>query len=976
MLPINVVENHLSRAEREWRLSRCVGRSAVCVSALLLLILVLGILAALGTIPSMSLFALAIVVAAMVTGGCWIVTVLVTLLAPLDRNLLASTLERAEPRLLDRVHTSVHLERSRDPRSPLLAGIAQQSAAVLTAPGAGRPHLLREVLRTLTVLVCLVLVTALFYTYFRPLDRIRQVELATAERLREEEQERRLNIPDELWLEEVSLADPARQAAEEEPWTEIRIRDPGSDVRASRFDLIPLVVEAYSTDPIQEITLTIHIRGRDPEVIRLPATEDPHYALHEYDLDLFARGVADWDVISYFAESTTGLPRENDDASASQAPDASDANPPAGDGGGNNESSAGSSSGSTPSADPLSDPPREKRRTDIYFVDVLPAHEELEQLPGGPAGPVYQGLQDLTNLVRRQQNVLRGRHREPSRFDWESAGLSSDEALTQQQTRLAQSARELADQLAVQWEEPESPADRSGDAPQAGRRPSLPDELRETAQWLQQARELAETEDREALREHADVGLSELARLRSDLARQAAEQPERLVGSSPPASPPSDRDDSALEATPEQREEAIRKNLDEMERRRQETHEAREFIKETLRRERELQRQASPQRREEFPKLAEQQETIRKEFDAFCEQHGESLRHAAGMCRQASHGMERAAAELENGRPGARQRIDQVASQLQEIDNLLEQQQHHELEEDLELLREMLENRDDSARQSSGQADSPSDATSPSADPTAQPGQSSPGNSPFAGQTGQPSPGSESDASEADPSTRENTPESGDGNSPQLSPQARSLLERARRLLEETLDLSPDGSATAPSDARQGNSEEPGEERANGLLSDEPADGESDSGRPGSDRDGDPLRDGGDELWRRAARQLEGLRRRQESGRPLEPEQERQMREDAISRLSDAVSSLPGTNRPSDDVLSRIRQELEQPQEVLDWGIIRELVRGIQEHRREVDAPPDADMEAAELTNVESTQLPPAYRRAIERYYQKLSDAP
>jgi hypothetical protein len=292
------------------------------------------------------------------------------------------------------------------------------------------------------------------------------------------------------------------------------------------------------------------------------------------------------------------------------------------------------------------------------------------------------------------------------------------------------------------------------------------------------------------------------------------------------------------------------------------------------------------------------------------------------------------------------------------------------------MLREMLGNRDDSARQSSGQADSPSDATSPSADPTAQPGPPSPGSSPSAGQTGQPSPGSESDAREADPSTRENTPESGDGNSPQLSPQARSLLERARRLLEETLDLSPDGSATAPSDARQGNSEEPGKERADGLLSDEPADGESDSGRPGTDRDGDPLRDGGDELWRRAARQLEGLRRRQESGHRLEPEQEQQMREDAISRLSDAVSSLPGTNRPSDDVLSRIRQELEQPQEVLDWGIIRELVRGIQEHRREVDAPPDADMEAAELTNVESTQLPPAYRRAIERYYQKLSDAP
>ena len=112
MLPVHVIEDRLARAEWDWRISRLVARTAVIASSLLAWFLFMAMTATCGLITSMSLAVLAAVVGLVIAGFCWCVMALVTLLAPSDRAHLAMALEQAEPRLLDRVNTMVHLDKT------------------------------------------------------------------------------------------------------------------------------------------------------------------------------------------------------------------------------------------------------------------------------------------------------------------------------------------------------------------------------------------------------------------------------------------------------------------------------------------------------------------------------------------------------------------------------------------------------------------------------------------------------------------------------------------------------------------------------------------------------------------------------------------------------------------------------------------------------------------------------------------------
>jgi len=56
----------------------------------------------------------------------------------------------------------------------------------------------------------------------------------------------------------------------------------------------------------------------------------------------------------------------------------------------------------------------------------------------------------------------------------------------------------------------------------------------------------------------------------------------------------------------------------------------------------------------------------------------------------------------------------------------------------------------------------------------------------------------------------------------------------------------------------------------------------------------------------------------------------------------------------------------------VDAGLIQELLRGIQRTGRE--AVTTAQPDQTQKTQIDPARLPPAYRKSIERYYQKLSE--
>jgi hypothetical protein len=49
--------------------------------------------------------------------------------------------------------------------------------------------------------------------------------------------------------------------------------------------------------------------------------------------------------------------------------------------------------------------------SDIYFAEIRPFREDILKLPGGSEGEAYQVLKEITSMVERQQHVLRETHR-------------------------------------------------------------------------------------------------------------------------------------------------------------------------------------------------------------------------------------------------------------------------------------------------------------------------------------------------------------------------------------------------------------------------------------------------------------------------------------------------------------------------------------------------------------------------------------
>jgi hypothetical protein len=60
----------------------------------------------------------------------------------------------------------------------------------------------------------------------------------------------------------------------------------------------------------------------------------------------------------------------------------------------------------------------------------------------------------------------------------------------------------------------------------------------------------------------------------------------------------------------------------------------------------------------------------------------------------------------------------------------------------------------------------------------------------------------------------------------------------------------------------------------------------------------------------------------------------------------------------------------------MDWNVIRELMEQVQRQSRESIPRSEREGASAELKNIESSRFSPAYRDALERYFQKLSESP
>src|SRR5262245_3714648 len=81
---------------------------------------------------------------------------------------------------------------------------------------------------------------------------------------------------------EVMLSTTAASAAEvRAPWGEVRITEPGRDLKVTKVDVVPLQVEAAAEQSLDKAWWTTAESGRPKQEHPLPPPTEPHYAVYK-----------------------------------------------------------------------------------------------------------------------------------------------------------------------------------------------------------------------------------------------------------------------------------------------------------------------------------------------------------------------------------------------------------------------------------------------------------------------------------------------------------------------------------------------------------------------------------------------------------------------------------------------------------------------------------------------------------------------
>ncbi|MFM7846725.1 MAG: hypothetical protein ACKPEY_21170, partial [Planctomycetota bacterium] len=120
-----VVDRRIEQAELRWRWRRWLRMTLAVLILMLVAVLAIHLLVAFEWLTSRSLYAVLLVACSMAAALRWLIGTLVIVLRPVPPEWMAAALERAQPQLADRIHTSVYLDEML--RSPLNRGATRPS---------------------------------------------------------------------------------------------------------------------------------------------------------------------------------------------------------------------------------------------------------------------------------------------------------------------------------------------------------------------------------------------------------------------------------------------------------------------------------------------------------------------------------------------------------------------------------------------------------------------------------------------------------------------------------------------------------------------------------------------------------------------------------------------------------------------------------------------------------------------------------
>ncbi len=656
---------------------------------------------------------------------------------------------------------------------------------------------------------------------------------------------------------------PPEDAAEVQgSWGEVRIVEPGRDMRVTKVDVVPLEIQAATSDELSAASWFTAAGGKAKQPHALPAPGEPHFAVYKPLLNVDELRLSDWDVLTYYADASTK--------------------------GGRSYAS------------------------EVYFLEIRPFREEILKLPGGGGGRAYAMLNEISGLIDRQKHVIRETHGYLQRAYATPATKAQDrDKLANAEGDLAEATRHLYARIATEMEHQN-----------VG---TFLDQLAQAEGVLRKATTALRADDpaAPALEQEA---LAALVATRKALQKAITENPGAFGGS--------DATDDEVEPTAE-----LPGKLKEIAEFRDEEKATRAALDELVQKQRDVVKKAETADADTAKSLAREEDALRKELSDLETRHPRVAKGAAKEAQEADAALEKAARALqgsEDRAAGLREARGAEAS-LERLLRRVAQKAEEQRLGQAYALKKMVD------EQAKGLADV--ERRPERADEAARL------------------------ANEAKATTRElqkamADPATGGAFGPPireaLDPERQA--ERERRLDAVGAARSDEARQTAAKQARKGL-----EELSQAFEKSEPSVSRA-------ARSQDNLGPSDAEALERALAQIEALAAEAETGHKSKGEDDEKRRREALLNLRQGTEGLYGKNERTARLLVEVEEELRKAEGKVAAARLRKLLDQIEQFRVEMSDKRLAQDRPPDLTHIDLSRVPPAYRDRIERYFRKLSE--
>ena len=309
-----------------------------------------------------------------------------------NRRRVALESEAANPGLMDRLNTLVDLAEKPAHRGPIFGRIQAQAESVLAGPKV-QPY--RLAAPCAFALACGAAALALWrFSVVQDPWRKLTVPILSADQ------------PNPSGTFEIAAPPKAEPV---KPWGELRITEPGRDLKLTKVDVLEFKLEAAAGGELSGLRWEHAVNGRPVVEHPLAAPAEKQYAAYTERLFLDELGLSDWDVLTYVARGTA----EGYGALSSE----------------------------------------------LYFVEIRPFRTELEKVEQAGGGKGGSLVREISELIEEQQRILR----ETARFTGGQYGNEEQKSqdrskLKEAQERLQKAAQVVDAKLQAsgkQWEMPE-----------------------------------------------------------------------------------------------------------------------------------------------------------------------------------------------------------------------------------------------------------------------------------------------------------------------------------------------------------------------------------------------------------------------------------------------------------------------------------------------------------------------------------------